>query len=177
MKTRVLTFLIASFLLMSLFGCKDPEPSVDTAEYQKTELEVYSQLIDELLDSVGFEKSEEGRLVFYLGDTLAAIEKRSGDGSLTTSALSTRSISIVELTGKSEHKFVRATDTLRLEPGDRFTSRWLKLSRVRFNKDFTSAQLSVSVYCGNLCSWTDTFFVTKQDGRWKISEVTKGPPA
>ncbi|HEY0654913.1 MAG TPA: hypothetical protein VGD65_17365 [Chryseosolibacter sp.] len=171
------TTFVVSLSLFSLFSCKEPEVNIDTPDYQLVETEVYSQLTDVLLDSLGFEASEKGKLVFYLGDTLAGEEPWRGEEQLLTPALATRSFSISEVLAQSQHKFIRATDTLRLEPGDVFTSRWLKFTRVRFNTDKTSGFLKVGVYCGNMCSWTDAFYIEKKDGRWRIIKKVNGPVA
>lgn len=175
---NVLRYLpLILLLFVSIVACKEAEPNVDTVEYQQEELALYGQLLDQLLDSVGFAASNEGKLVFYLGDTLAGVASWEGKEELMRSALATRPLNIADLAANSQHKFVRATDTLRLEPGDRFTSRWLRLSRVRLSNDRTSGFLSIGVYCGNLCSWTDSFYIEKKDSRWKISRVVKGPDA
>jgi hypothetical protein len=173
-------FPVALFSLMIfLLACKDKEVSnalINSPEYQQEELKVYNQLIDGLLDSVGFSVSDDGKLVFYLGDTLAGEGDWQGDDKLLGEDLKTRSFAISEITN-SKHKFIRATDTLRLEPGERFTSRWLKLTRVRFNEDFTSGFLRVGVWCGNLCSWGGGFQIEKKDGRWQIVKKYSDPPA
>lgn len=170
-------FSISFFLLVSVFACKEPEVNIDTVEYQNEEIKVYHALIDELLDSVGFSSANEGKLVFYLGDTLAGEATWKGEEEFVRTTLATRPLAIADLAANSQHKFVRATDTLRLEPGDRFTSRWLRLSRVRFNTDRSMGFLSIGVYCGNLCSWTDSFYIAKKSGQWKIARVIRGPSA
>jgi hypothetical protein len=166
-------------IMLSFLSCKEKEAlnsSMNSPEYQKEELDVYNQLIDGLLDSVGFSPSQNGRLVFYLGDTLAGEANWQHVKELITEDLHTRPFSISEIT-KSKHKFIRATDTLRLEAGDQFTSRWLKLSRVRFNEDFSRGFLRVGVWCGNLCSWEGAFEIQKKEGRWQVLKKYNGPVA
>lgn len=149
---------------------------MNTPEYQQEELNVYNQLIDGLLDSVGFTTTPDVKLVFYLGDTLAGESNIQNNDDLIADALKTRSFSIDEI-NKSAHKFVRATDTLKLNAGEQFTSRWLKLTRVRFNKDLTKGFLRVGVWCGNMCSWEGSFNIRKAEGRWRIVGTQVGPPA
>lgn len=165
--------------MIFVLACKEKDalnPLMNSQAYQQEELNVYNQLIDGLLDSVGFSATDNGKLVFYLGDTLAGEGNWQGEKDLITEDLDTRSFSISEIT-TSKHKFIRATDTLRLEPGDQFTSRWLKLTRVRFNEDLTSGFLRVGVWCGNLCSWEGAFEIQKKDGRWHVVKKFDGPPA
>jgi hypothetical protein len=162
------------------FSCKEVKevsnPLINSPQYQQEELNVYKQLTDELLDSVGFPVPENAKLVFYMADTLAAQRDWEGSKDLIADDLQSNSFAIAEL-ANSKHKFIRSTDTLRLEAGDTFTSRWINLTRVRFNKDFTTGFLSVGVYCGNLCSWQGAFDIQKKDGKWKIVKKHDGPPA
>ena len=60
------------FILFSaiLCACRDNFNDGDDAAYQQEELTVYSQLLDELLDSAGYEVVDTVRQVFYLTDTL-----------------------------------------------------------------------------------------------------------
>lgn len=150
---------------------------MNSSDYQKEEMNAYCQLIDELLDSVGFEATNDVRLVFYLGDTLAGEGNWQSDDDLITEDLKTRSFSINQINKRTLHKFIRATDTHRLDSGEQFTRHWIRLSRVRFNKDFTRGFLRVGVWCGDLCSWTDSFGIQKKEGRWRVVGILKGPPA
>jgi hypothetical protein len=135
---------------------------------------VYSQLMDELLDSAGYEVLDTARQVFYLIDTLDNVEC-AGDNDFTNTKLEKRIFSIPELTEKSQHKYIKATDTLRINKGEHFTGRWLTISRVCFDKESKNGFFHLKVWCGNLCSQTDTYEVEKIHGRWKIKTRILGP--
>lgn len=178
---RVLIFrLFIILILFTVFSCKQEKeassnPLIHTKEYQQEELLVYNELVDQLLDSLGFAVTpDKGKLVFYLGDTLAGEGDWEGDKGLLEGDIQTRSFTISDL-NNTKHKFVRATDTLRLQPGEAFTSRWLKFTRVRFDKDLAEGFLRVGVYCGNQCSWEGGFDIQKKDGRWQIIKRYTSP--
>ena len=165
---------IIILLTTILCSCRDNSSVGDSGTYQEEELIVYKQLMDEVLDSAGYEVVDTVRQVFYLFDTLNNVDC-VGDKEFTSIKLDKRTFSIPELTEKSQHKYIKATDTLRIDTGEYFTRRWLTFSRVCFNKEMNKGFFYLEVWCGNLCSQTDTYEVEKVGGQWKIKARIRGP--
>lgn len=162
-------------LLGAIFcSCRDNPSGGESATYQQEELIVYRQVMDDLLDSAGYEIVDSIRLVFYLLDTLDNLEYK-GEKDFVNVKLDKRTFSISALTEKSQHKYIKVTDTLRIETGEYFTGRWLTISRVCFDKEMNRGFFHFKVWCGNLCSQTDTYEVEKVGGRWKIKNRIRGP--
>lgn len=130
--------------------------------------------MDEVLDSAGYKVVDTVKLVFYLFDTLDYVDF-TGDKDFPNLKLDKRTFSISELTEKSQHKYIKASDTLRVNKGEYFTRRWLTISRVCFDKEMHKGFFHFKVWCGNLCSHTDTYEIEKVAGQWKIVNRIRGP--
>ena len=173
MQKMRLGFII--ILLGTIFcSCRDNASVGESATYRQEELIVYKQLMDALLDSAGYEVVDTILQVFYLYDTLDNVDY-TGDQGFMNLKLDKRTFSIPELAEKSKHKYIKATDTLRVDTGEYFTSRWLTISRVCFDKEMNKGFFHLKVWCGNLCSQTDTYEVEKVGGQWKIKNRIQGP--
>jgi len=170
-------WIIILLTQLCFFSCKDNVLLTNSEKYQKEELIVYKQLMDQLIDSVGFEEQDTVKLVFFLSDTLVGERNWQSDDDLIKDDLIKRPFSIKEINESSLHKFIRTSDTLKLSTGDKFSGYWINLSRVRFDKELAKGFLRVDVWCGNLCSWTDSYSIQKQEGQWIIVGVLKGPPS
>jgi hypothetical protein len=92
-------------------ACRENSNNGDDSAYQQEELTVYNQLLDVLLDSAGYEVVDTVRQVFYLIDTLDNVEY-AGDNDFINSKFKKRTFSIPELTEKSQHKYIKATDNI-----------------------------------------------------------------
>lgn len=157
-----------------LCSCRDNSTIENSVLYQEEEITVYKQLMDELLDSAGYEVMDTARQLFYMFDSLDNVDN-IGDNEFLAIKLETRKFSISDLTKTSQHKYIKATDTLRIANGEYFTRRWLTISRVCFDKEMTRGFLHFKIWCGDVCSQTDTYEVDKLDGEWRIKSRIRGP--
>jgi hypothetical protein len=175
MKFTISIILIGAFIL----SCQNNKDIGNSETYIKEETNAYNQLIDAILDTTGFEFNDTTTQVFYLIDTLEENDNTADANPWSDNyldiKLTERLISIKELNKNSKHRYVRATDSLKIQKHEHFTRYWLTFSRICFNKDRTNGFLDVKAWCGNLCSQSDRYEIESIEGTWKIKKRYRGP--
>jgi hypothetical protein len=164
MKVAVTFILIAT----AVWCCQDKSRIVNSEAYQDEELEVYNQLLDNLLDSIGFEIKGEDTLkqVFYLQDTLSASSYEYLDIKLNDQIFS-----LAEVTRNSRHRFIRTGDTLKLNDNEIFAREWLTISRVSLDESMSNGVLLLETWCGDLCGAGYRVEIKRIERRWIITKV------
>src|SRR5688572_11912428 len=145
MRTPLILILVAVFV----WCCQDKSKIVNSVTYQNEELEVYNQLLDNLLDSISTGIREQDTLtqVFFLRDTMDSI----GNEFLVIE-LNEQAFSIAKATRNSRHRFIRVGDTLKLNDKEIFAREWLTISRVSLDENMSNGFLRLETWCGDLCS-------------------------
>ncbi|HTJ49194.1 MAG TPA: hypothetical protein VL443_07035 [Cyclobacteriaceae bacterium] len=160
-------FLVFILVTMFFWCCKDKSKIAHSAMYQDEELEVYNQVLDNLLDSISSSVRQQDTVkqVFYLNDTLSNF----GNEFLKVELVDLK-FSIAKATRDSRHRFIRMGDSLKLEDKEIFTEEWLAISRVSINESMNKGFFLLKMWCGKLCGAGYNVEIEKIKGKWQIKK-------
>ncbi len=186
-KLKYLAFLLSSIIFI---GCSDKQDLINSEKYFKQEIEAYNDIFPEIINASSWTDNEPDSVftLFFVFDSLKKV--MNSDRQFLTGKFEKRQIQNRDLdeipkirlrlvTHFPKQKRIQermdstSKNNVSIRYNEKYTGKWLILSRICFDETFTKGFLTDSIWTQSY-SKTDRIEIQKRNDKWEVREMIKG---